>query len=82
MYQDLPEKDIFWIGYTISPRYARKGYAYEVVEKMLDYIRSNGNKRVCAGVDHENLPSIALLEKLGFSYIEHDEGDDIYAITF
>lgn len=74
--------DIFFIiknktitlGYTISPRYQRKGYAFEILSEILLYINKNfeGYETV-ALVDPLNEPSIKLLEKLEFvseGYVE------------
>ncbi|WP_432666745.1 GNAT family N-acetyltransferase [Wukongibacter baidiensis] len=71
----------YWIGYTISPSYARQGYAYEVVKGVIEWLKKQGAMKVCAGVLPKNIPSIMLLEKLGFVYSEMDEsGEKIYLL--
>ena len=55
------------IGYTLAPRYQRKGYATEVVETLLTYLFENAQfKMVTASTDPENDASIRVLEKNGF----------------
>lgn len=59
------------IGYTIHPDHRRKGYAYEAISAITDLLRKHLLfDMVVAGVLPENMPSIKLLEKLGF----HSEG--------
>lgn len=55
------------LGYKFSSRFHHMGYASEAVEKVLDiaFIELNIH-RICAHVLEENLPSIRLLEGLGF----------------
>lgn len=56
------------IGYAISPKYQRKGYAFEAISAMLIFLQNELLlDMVVAGVLPENIPSIKLLEKLGFS---------------
>ncbi len=77
----LKENDDFWMGYTISPRVARQGYAYEVSEGVLKWIKSQHPTSIYAGVHPDNLASIQLLKKLGFNYFKLDEhGDEIYTM--
>jgi RimJ/RimL family protein N-acetyltransferase len=59
------------IGFTVSPKHQRKGYASEAVGHLLDYLFKNLRKhRVVASVDPRNLSSTKLLEGLGM----HKEG--------
>ena len=56
------------IGYAISPKHQRKGYAFEALSALLDLLQNELLlDMVVAGVLPENIPSIKLLEKLGFS---------------
>ena len=57
--------DTVWIGYTIHPRFARQGYAYEAVSALCNWARGQGFS-VKAGVLQGNDASIGLLTKLGF----------------
>lgn len=55
------------IGYKFSSSYHHKGYASEAVEKLIDLAFTELRlHRLCARVQPENLPSIRLLEGLGF----------------
>ena len=74
------ENDIFWIGYTVHPKHARKGYAYEVCLGLIDYINGLGNYTIRAGVHPDNSSSIKLLEKLGFVYKSLEKSELIYQI--
>ena len=60
------EKNTAWIGYTIAPQFARQGFAFEVVSQLLLELKQAGLTLVKAGVEEQNLASIALLKKLGF----------------
>ncbi len=56
------------IGYAISPKYQRNGYAYEAISAIVNLLQNDLLfDVVVAGVLPENIPSIKLLEKLGFS---------------
>lgn len=63
------EKNACWIGYTIAPQFARQGLASEVVAELLNQLKREGLALVKAGVEEQNLASIALLKKLGFTQI-------------
>lgn len=57
------------IGYAIAPGYKRRGYAYEALSAFLRYLLYDLNLNlIVAGVIPDNMPSIGLLEKLGFRY--------------
>ena len=72
------EKNTGWIGYTIAPQFARQGFAFEVVSKLLLQLRQAGLTLVKAGVEEQNLASIALLKKLGFTQIGVDDSELIF----
>ena len=56
------------IGYAISPKYQRNGYAYEAISAIVNLLQNDLLfDMVVAGILPENIPSIKLLEKLGFS---------------
>lgn len=74
------EEDTFWFGYTVSPAFKRQGYAYEVADSMIAWIKQQGDFQVKAGVSPENISSIRLLERLGFSRQYEKEGDFIYSL--
>lgn len=72
------EADTFWIGYTVSPAFKRQGYATEIVRALIDWIRQQGDCSIRAGAAPENVASIRLLEKLGFSKVEANEVEVVY----
>lgn len=74
------EGDEVWIGYTIHPAHARKGYAYEAVRALIDSLRDAGWTQIKAGVLPENTASIRLLEKLDFHYAATVDGERIYTL--
>lgn len=60
--------DVFWLGYTISPAYARQGYAIEAITATIDWIKENGFSLIKAGVNPENTLSKKLLIRIGFNF--------------
>ena len=55
------------IGYSLARPHWRKGYAREAVSRLLDLLfREEGNRRVFADTDPDNVGSNTLLERLGF----------------
>ena len=77
------EADSLWLGYTISPLHARRGYAYEAVNGMITRAREKGIDKIFAAVLLENIPSINLLKKLKFSFVGMNEhGEGVYTLDF
>lgn len=75
------ESKAFWIGYTISPTYAKQGFAFECVIGLISWIKEQGFYKILASVDPKNTPSINLLKKLNFSFTGIDEtGDQLYEL--
>lgn len=55
------------IGYMLAREHWGAGIAREAVSRVIDHLfRTEGQRRVFADTDPENLPSRALLERLGF----------------
>lgn len=69
MERDDRAVECFELGYSINPSQRRKGYAFEAVgllsEFLLDDLRMN---LLTASVIEENEPSLNLVKKLGFVY--------------
>ncbi len=67
------------IGYAIKSEYQRKGFAYEMLEKFIEIIKTNRNLSfVQAKIDDRNVASKGLVKKLGFievinSFIDENE---------
>ncbi len=85
------ENKINAIGYAINPTYQCKGYAYESVKALLHFMFTEMNRnRFQASIDPDNIASIYLLHKLGFTKegylreVEYSDGkwrdEYIYAI--
>ena len=67
-YEDGVELEM---GYVIDPRWQRRGIAYEVCSTIMEYAKENTDfPRLNALTEADNVASIALLEKLGFTYLE------------
>lgn len=57
------------LGFAFLPRFWSQGYAYESAAAVLDYARSTlGIQRILAITSPDNISSIKLLTRLGFSY--------------
>ena len=60
------------IGCTLNKTFQKAGYATEALQKVLDYLFLELKKhRVFASIDPDNLPSIGLVERLGFRKEAH-----------
>lgn len=59
----------YYIGFTVIPKYQRKGYAFEIVSELLVEVapKLHGYSFICT-VYQENIKSINLIEKLEFKY--------------
>ena len=67
-YEDGVELEM---GYVIDPRWQHRGIAYEVCSAIIAYARENTEfECLNALTEADNVASIALLEKLGFIYLE------------
>lgn len=77
------EDQCITLGYTISYKYQRNGFAFEILSLLLDKIKIFfPHLDIVALVDSNNIPSINLLKKLGFyeeCYVESNKSY-VYAI--
>jgi RimJ/RimL family protein N-acetyltransferase len=55
------------IGYLLAREAQGRGYARAAVTLLIDQLFAQGQRRIFADIDPDNRPSIALMEKLGFS---------------
>ncbi len=65
------------ISYVIFPAWRRRGLAVEAVSLMCEFLRGKGIERAVIRVDPENVASIRVAERTGFTrtgMIETDEG--------
>lgn len=61
------------IGYIFKESAQGKGYAFEAVDALLDYLKAEGFAECVVGTALANKPSVALLEKLGFHLRRKEE---------
>lgn len=71
---------VYWLGYTIHPRHARKGYAAEAAAALILWAKQQGGAQVKAGVMPQNKASIQLLETLGFAHAGQEDDELVYTI--
>lgn len=64
----IVKKGVAYIGYHFNEAYHGRGYAREAVRAWLPLLGQTYNLPVKALVDPANIPSIALLEKVGFVF--------------
>lgn len=75
------EDNCFTVGITISHRYQRQGYAYEVLDAFIAALQKKyPTVDVVALIERENVGSIALFRKLGF--VEECYADSIQSYVF
>lgn len=59
------------LGFAFLPEYAKKGYAFEAANCIVEKLKSEGvHQNILATTIPENSKSIALLRKLGYQYQE------------
>ena len=58
--------DALEIGYGIQPEHRRQGYATEAVKGLIGWARTQGIAHFVASVAPDNVPSLAIIRKLGF----------------
>ena len=69
------------LGYTLSYKHHRKGYATEILSALLAHLRElNPHCVFIAQIEPENRASLALIHKLGFREVARDEQEN--CITF
>lgn len=67
-FRELPYADAI-IGYKFDPNYSKKGYATEAVDNCISIIMDEFHlHRVEALIMSDNIPSINLVKRLGFTY--------------
>lgn len=67
------------LGYVIGKSYQRQGYGLEVCQQVLSYAKEElGLEFLNCFVEEENLPSIALAEKLGFQKNQEEKINNLF----
>lgn len=70
------------IGYALLPTYMKQGYAYEAMSSLVEQVWSSGIATCLLAITKpDNLSSLRLLEKLGFSRSE-SYNDDLAIYRF
>lgn len=64
---------VFNIGCIIFKKYRNKGIAKKAVEKMIEYAKKKGAKKIVAGMYKNNSPSISIVKKLGYKKVKETE---------
>ena len=73
----MPNEETFSFGYTFSYKHHRKGYAFESLFALADLLHKRYPKwEFICFTDEANVPSRALLEKLGFRDLGYLESKD------
>jgi RimJ/RimL family protein N-acetyltransferase len=54
-------------GYTVYPPWRRQGYALEAARGLIDWARARGVRRFVLSMSAQNLASVGLARRLGFS---------------
>jgi len=57
------------VGYRVEPPYRRQGVASEVVRALFDWAGEQGVDRFRASVSPGNVPSLAIIDRLGFRQV-------------
>ncbi|MGE4320397.1 MAG: GNAT family N-acetyltransferase [Acholeplasmataceae bacterium] len=82
VYGDLflyQENESCWLGYTIHPKHARKGYTYEAILGVIPFLKEQGITLIKASAHPENRASLNLIMKLGFKEVGlEDNGDRVF----
>lgn len=64
------------VGYRVQPAYRRRGVASEVVRALFDWAaREHGVTRFRASVAPGNVPSLAIIGRLGFREVGRQTDD-------
>lgn len=75
----MPNEETFSLGYTISYKHHRKGYAFEALSTLIDFLHLQyPTWEFISFTDEANVASRALLEKLGYKdlgYISTKESE-------
>ena len=69
------------IGYTVLEQHRRRGLATEAARALLDYAATHGAAQVFASAARDNVPSLRVIEKLGFhqtgTQIDEIDGEEL-----
>lgn len=81
-HRQLDGETVHEIGYLVDSHYQGENIATESCRMILEYAGRIGIDTMYACIDHENIPSVGLIEKLGFSvYAENVNDMNIYYLS-
>ncbi len=78
-FKDAPTDQRVEIGYAVAPDHRKRGIATEALSAMLDMARASHEvTTVIARIDPDNIASVRVVQKLGFTSVGlvHDEDGD------
>ena len=83
--EEILGRRLLCVGYVLAEPFRGMGYATEGARAMLDHaFRVLGAQSVCADIRPENLPSLAVADRLGMtrgeSFVKHYRGRDLVHI--
>ena len=63
-----------YIGFfMLNIKYQHKGIAYRIIKESIEYLKTEGYKKIRLGVDKGNPPSFSFWKKNSFKVISEDE---------
>jgi ribosomal-protein-alanine N-acetyltransferase len=71
-----PDPAEVYVGYALHPDHQGHGYATEAVARVLDWLTVRGATTAYANLFSANVPSLALLRRLGFVEDEWSTADE------
>ncbi len=73
----MPSEDCISLGYTVSYKYHRKGFAFEALSSLIEKLHTAyPNYEFISFTEPQNKASMALLEKLGYTHLGYAEKMD------
>jgi RimJ/RimL family protein N-acetyltransferase len=84
-FRPAPEPGTLEVFFSLLPSATGHGYATEAVAALVEHARTLGRRRLIARIADDSQASVGVLERAGFTLVEHD-GDEftpasIYALT-
>ncbi len=77
----MPVEDTISLGYTLSYKYHRRGYAYEALYSLIEFFHKKyPDFEFISFTEKENIASMNLLKKLGYEYLGYSEskGSEVF----
>lgn len=76
----MPNDHVISLGYTVSYKYQRRGYAYEALEALIAFLHAqHPNLEFISFTDPDNIASMNLLQKLGYRSLGYIPSKDSQA---